>query len=169
MCLEIQTCDGCCDGGRIGGLGQRSSGPTVAFLVFSPGFRRSACCALLLVFQPDPKRKVPTRVCFLPEKKDRGRDKPYLHPEFANLMSPWKASPWPLDVPKSFLMVITVAKKLEDTMQLVFELVFDPSAMENVDHDAVLLLSSPEAHSTFTYERNGQLFIEMSLMSDHMF
>ena len=25
--------------------------------------------ALLLVFQPDPKRKVPTRVCFLPEKK----------------------------------------------------------------------------------------------------
>ena len=60
-------------------------------------------------------------------------------------MSPWKASPWPLDVPKSFLMVITVAKKLEDTMRPVFELVFDPSAMENVDHDAVLLLSSPDS------------------------
>ena len=54
-------------------------------------------------------------------------------------------------------MVITVAKKLEDTMQLVFELVFDPPVMENVDHDEVLLLSS------------GQLFIEVSLMSDHLF
>ena len=112
VCLEIQTSDGCCDGGRIGGPGRGLLVPPVALLVFSPGFRRSACCALLLVFQPDPKRNVPTPV---------------------------------------------------------FELVFDPSSMENVDHDAVLLLSSPEAHSTFTYERNGQLFIEMSLMSDHMF
>ena len=73
------------------------------------------------------------------------------------------------DVAKEFLVAITVAKKLEDTMQLVFELVFDPTAMKIVDHDAVSLLSSLEAHSTFTYERNVQLFIEMSLMPDRMF
>ena len=63
-------------------------------------------------------------------------------------------------------MVITVTKKNEDTMHPVFELVFDPSSMEN---DAICLLSSLEAHCTFTYEKNEQLFIEISLMSDQMF
>ena len=50
-------------------------------------------------------------------------------------------------------MAITVAKKLEYTLQPVFELVFGPSAMKNVNHDAVSLLSSLEAHSTFTFLR----------------
>ena len=37
--------------------------------------------------------------------------------------------------------------------------------MKNVDHDAVSMRSSLEAHSTFTNERNGQLFFEVSLMA----
>ena len=40
--------------------------------------------------------------------------------------------------------------------------------MEDVDHDADWLLSSLKTHSTFTNERNGQMFIEMSFMADHM-
>ena len=38
--------------------------------------------------------------------------------------------------------------------------------MKNVDHDAVSMLSSFEAHSTFTDEMSGQWFNEMSLMPD---
>ena len=36
---------------------------------------------------------------------------------------PWNASPWklPVDVPKSFLEVFTVAQKLKSTLQPVFE------------------------------------------------
>ena len=47
-------------------------------------------------------------------------------------------------------------------MQPVFGLIFDPSAMQNVDHDAVAMPSSLNAQSTFPNERSGQLFIEMS-------
>ena len=60
------------------------------------------------------------------------REEPNLHLELANLMSLWNASPWkrPIDAPKSFLMTVTVAKKLEDTMQTVFELGFRPTCHE---------------------------------------
>ena len=64
------------------------------------------------------------------------------------------------------LEAVKVAQKHEDTVQPVLGLIFDPSAMKNVDHDAVSMLSSFEAHSTFTDERSGQWFIEMSLMPD---
>ena len=37
-------------------------------------------------------------------------------------------------------------------MQPVIGLGFDPSAMKDADHDAVWMLSSLEAHSTFTNE-----------------
>ena len=51
-------------------------------------------------------------------------------------------------------MVITVSKKLEDTTQLVFELVFDPSAMESVDHDAAFVKSTPHT-SLFSCSENA--------------
>ena len=54
-------------------------------------------------------------------------------------------------------------------MQHVFAWGFDPSAMKDADHDAVSMLSSLEAHSKFTNESDGQLFIEMSLMADHTY
>ena len=71
VCPEIPKCDGCCcDAGRTYGRGQRSSGPSVAILVFSPDLRRSACRALLFVclesirsarciFQNSPSSHVP--------------------------------------------------------------------------------------------------------------
>ena len=45
-------------------------------------------------------------------------------------MSPWNASPWKLlvDVPKSFLEVVNVAQKLENTLQPFFGLTFHASA-----------------------------------------
>ena len=98
-----------------------------------------AAKTLLEVFLPGPSlppRKLGTTRSFMHPDTDAPseervitvREEPNLHPELANLMSPWSASPWkrPVDVLKSFLMVCTVAKKLEDTMQPVFELGFRP-------------------------------------------
>ena len=47
---------------------------------------------------------------------------------------------------------------------LFLGLVFDPSAMKNVDLKAGLM---PSSDSTFTYERNERLFIEMSMVADY--
>ena len=80
------------------------------------------------------------------------------------MRSPWKR---PVDVPKSFLEVVNGAQKLEDTVQPVLVLGFDPPAMKDADLDAVSMLPSLEAHRTFTNERSGQLFFEMSSMADH--
>ena len=55
-------------------------------------------------------------------------------------------------MPKSFLKAVNGAPKLEDTVQPVIGLGFDPSAMKDVDHDAVWILSLLDAHSTFTNE-----------------
>ena len=62
--------------------------------------------------------------------------------------------------------MVKFAQKLEDTVQPVFGMGFHSSPMEDAHHDAVLMLSSMEAHNTLTNERNGQLLIEMSLMAD---
>ena len=51
-------------------------------------------------------------------------------------------------------------------MQPVFGMGF---AVKVANHDAVWMLLSLEAHSTFMDERNGQLFIEKSLMADHLY
>ena len=51
----------------------------------------------------------------------------------------------PVDVPKSFLEVVNGAQKLEDTVQPVLGLGFDPPAMKDADHDAVSMLPSLEA------------------------
>ena len=64
----------------------------------------------------------------------------------------------PVEVSKSFQETVKVAQNPEDTLQPV-----------NVDHGAVSMRSSLEARSTFTNERNGQLFIEMSLMPDYLY
>ena len=58
-------------------------------------------------------------------------------------------------------------RNFEDTVQPVLGLGFDPPAMNDTDHDAVSMFPSLEAHRTFTNERSGQLFFEMSLMADH--
>ena len=55
-------------------------------------------------------------------------------------------------MPKSFLDVVNGAQKLEDTVQSVIGLGFDPFAMKDADHDAVSMLSSLEAYSTLTNE-----------------
>ena len=63
------------------------------------------------------------------------------------------------------LEAVSVAQKLEDTVQPVIGLGFDTSAMKNVDHEGVWMLSSLEAHSTFTNWSKWRLFIEMSLLT----
>ena len=80
------------------------------------------------------------------------REEPNSHLEFTNLLS---LSPWGrpvLVVSQSFQDLIKVAQKLESAVQPVIGLAFDPSAMRDADHDAVSMLSSLEAHSTFTNE-----------------
>ena len=59
---------------------------------------------------------------------------------------------WNAVRPKSFLEVVNGAQKLEDTVQHVFGLGFDPTAMKDADHDAVWMLSSLETDCTFTNE-----------------
>ena len=59
----------------------------------------------------------------------------------------------PAEVSKSFQETVNVAQKPEDTLPPV-----------NVVHDAVSMLASLEAHSTFTNEGNRQSFIMMSWM-----
>ena len=41
--------------------------------------------------------------------------------------------------------------------------------MKDADHDVVWVLVSLEARSASIEERNGQLFVEMSLMADHLY
>ena len=74
-------------------------------------------------------------------------EEPNLQPFPPCEMSPWNASPWklPVDVPKSFLDVINVAQKLENTMQPVFGLV-----STHIDHEVLrpalcLRFASPPA------------------------
>ena len=64
---------------------------------------------------------------------------------------------------KSFLEVVTGAQKLVDAVQLVAGLAFDSA---NEGRRARCVVLSLEAHSTFTNESHGRLFIEMSLMAD---
>ena len=72
-------------------------------------------------------------------------------------------------MPKNFLEVVKGARKLEDTVQPVIGLGFDPSAVKDADHDAVWMLSSLEAHSTFKNESKLAVVFELSSMADNMY
>ena len=68
------------------------------------------------------------------------------------MQSPWKRL---VEVPKNFLEVVKLRRNPRTQCSVFFGLVSDPSVVKNADHDALSLLSSVEAHSTFLDEMIG--------------